>query len=404
MANERRYYADSYTTHFDAHVIETTHYNGLPAVVLDQTYFYPTSGGQPHDTGVLNDTPVSEVAVREDDGAVVHMLEGELAVERVTGQINWARRLDHMQHHTGQHILSQAFIQVARAHTIGFHMSPDSITIDLDQANLEAGVVDAAEDLANRVVNENRPVRAWFPTPEELATLQLRKVPDVDGTLRVVDIGGFDTNACGGTHVAHTGEIGIIKVLRVERRGEALRVEFRCGTRALQDYRTKNNLLQQLSAELTTSYHDIPTSLNRLRDENKSLNRELRVLRKAMLEHEVQAMWKAADHSGASALVAQVFDGRDAGEVRGLVQQLIEHPSTVVICAIAGEKAHLITARSDDLPYDMVVALKRGLAVWGIERGGGRPSFAQGGGTPASLDDAQKAIEAAIAAIRSTES
>ncbi|MEP0764357.1 MAG: alanyl-tRNA editing protein, partial [Chloroflexota bacterium] len=214
MITERLYYTDSYSTAFEANVISTTIVNEAPAAILDRTCFYPTSGGQPHDTGTLNGAAVLEVIVRESAGAVLHILDRALSVGRVSGQVDWARRFDHMQHHTGQHILSQAFERLARAETVGFHMSADSITIDLDQPDLAPATVDAAEDLANQIVTEDRPVRAWFPTDDEVAALALRKVPDVEGRFRVVAVEGFDVTACGGTHVAHTGEIGLIKVLR----------------------------------------------------------------------------------------------------------------------------------------------------------------------------------------------
>jgi alanyl-tRNA synthetase len=216
MTTQRLYHSDAYTTDFDAELVETTSYNGLPSVILDRTCFYPTSGGQPHDTGVLNGLPVVDVVLREADGAVMHVLGGPATLDgpRVSGQIDWSRRFDHMRHHTGQHILSQAFVQLAQADTVGFHLSPDSVTIDLNRTDIGPATLDAAEDLANQIMAEDRPVRAYFPSDEELVMLKLRKVPDVEGAFRVVDIQDFDQNACGGTHVARTGEIGIIKVLR----------------------------------------------------------------------------------------------------------------------------------------------------------------------------------------------
>ncbi|MBN2304541.1 MAG: alanyl-tRNA editing protein [Anaerolineae bacterium] len=400
---QRLYYNDPYTTSFEANLIEQATYNGQPAVVLDHTYFYPTSGGQPHDTGLLNDIPVVDVVVRPGDEAVLHVLNAAPTLpagQPVHGQIDWDRRFDYMRHHTGQHILSQAFIQVANAETIGFHMSQDSITIDLDTPALKPAKIDAAEDLANRIIADNRPVRTWFPAESELADLSLRKVPEVGGKLRVVDIDGFDMNACGGTHVAHTGEIGMIKVLRVEKRGDSLRVEFRCGARALLDYREKNVLVHQLAAELTTGYWEIPAALNKLRDENKALRKELGALQSVLLAHEADRLWQSAAHldrPDGYTLVIQAFEDRDVSEVRTIAQKLIEHPATIALCGAAGEKAHLIAACSDDVGQDMVAALKRGLAVWGIEQGGGRPTFAQGGGVAASVEEVQAALEAAAA-------
>jgi alanyl-tRNA synthetase len=400
MISERLYYTDSYTTSFEARIVEQTSHQDQPAVVLDRTYFYPTSGGQPHDTGTLGGIPVVDVSIRDVDGAVLHVLERSLDAGRVTGTIDWPRRFDHMQHHTGQHILSQAFVRVADAATIGFHLSSDSVTIDLDKPAIDPALVDEAEDLANQIVAENRPVRAWFPSDDELARLDLRKVPDVDGKFRVVLVDDFDANACGGTHVSHTGEIGLIKVLRVDRRGESVRVEFRCGARALRDYREKHALMSQLAAELTTGYWEVPAALDKLREENKALRRDVKALRGAVLDHEAELLWQGAGRDGGHALVVRAFADRDVADVRQLVQTLIAHPATVALCGVAGEKAQLILARSDDLPFDMVAALKRALAVLGVDRGGGRPSFAQGGGASAGPDAVTAALRAAAETIR----
>jgi alanyl-tRNA synthetase len=391
----RLYYTDSYTTFFEATITERTSVNGAPAVVLSQSYFYPTSGGQPNDIGTLNQVPVNDVIVREPDGAVLHILDGELTSDQVRGEIDWTRRFDHMQHHTGQHILSQAFVQAANAETISFHLSPDSVTIDLNVQTLTSALIDAAEELANQIVAENRAVRSWFPTDAELEELHLRKVPDVDGKFRVVHIANFDANACGGTHVAFTGEVGLIKVLRTSKNGEALRVEFCCGMRALRDYREKNALLNQLATDLTTGYWEIPTSLERLREQNKALQRDLRAAQATLLENEAQMLWQSVNPSNGYTLVIRAFENRDPGEVRQIVQSLIAHPATIALCGLAGEKAQLIMARSEDLTCDMVPLLKKGLASWGVERGGGRPSFAQGGGASATVTNVETALQEA---------
>ncbi len=397
MTTQRLYYTDSYTTAFDARVIEHTLHDGRPAVVLDRTYFYPTSGGQPHDTGTLNGITVRDVVVRETDNTVLHVLDGDLDADTVTGQIDWQRRQDHMQHHTGQHILTQAFIRVAEAETIGFHLSPDSVTIDLDKTSITAADIDAAEALANQIVMHDRPVRAWFPAEDDIPGLPLRKMPDVTGKLRVIDVEDFDVTACGGTHVARTGEIGVIKVLRTEKRGDATRVEFCCGTRALHDYRTKHAILSTLAADLTTGYTDIATVIDKMREENKSLRRELRSVREALLEREAQDLWQHSERRDGYRLVMQAFDGYDVGEVRQIVQHVIANPATIALCGTTGDKAMLIVARSDDLPHDMVPVLMQGLAVWDVDRGGGRPSFAQGGGVPASRKQVMAALAAAAA-------
>ncbi|GAB4412360.1 MAG: DHHA1 domain-containing protein [Anaerolineae bacterium] len=400
MTTQRLYYTDPYTTEFTAQALEIDRADGAPAAVLDRTCFYPTSGGQPHDIGTLNGVPVRDVIVRQSDGAVLHVLEREIAPGPVIGRIDWARRFDHMQQHTGQHVLSAAFERLADADTVGFHMSPDSITIDLNRPALSQDTLDAVEDLANQVVFENRPVRAWFPSDEERQALNLRKVPDVEGKFRVVAVADFDLCACGGTHVRHTGEIGLIKIVRTERRGDVLRVEFRCGGRALRDYRAKNALLLQLSASLTTGMADLPAVIAKLREENKALQRDLRALQALALAHEADRLRLAGERLGSFTLVEAAFDGRDLAQVRQLVQHLVGQPGIVALCAVAGDKGQFIAACSDDVALDMVAVLKRGLAVWGVERGGGRPTFAQGGGTAITLAEAQAALQAAAQGVR----
>ena len=401
MTTQRLYYSDAYTTTFDARCIERTALNGAPAVVLDRSSFYPTSGGQPHDMGTLNGVAVVDVAIRETDGAVFHVLERPLDADQVRGEIAWARRFDYMQHHTGQHILSQAFVRLAEAETVGFHMSADSITIDLDTPALDAAQIERAESLANQIVFEDRPVRAWFPDEAELPTLVLRKTPEIEGRLRVVEVADFDLNACGGTHVARTGAVGLIKILRTERRGDTLRVEFRCGGRALADYRSRHAVLSELSTALSTGYLEVPAVVEKLREENQSLRKELRAARSALLEGEAGRLRAEAPDNGAFALITHIAQDGDPQAARELVQKLAAYPQTIVLCGVPGDKAQIIAARSEDLPHDMVPVLRAGLAVLGVERGGGRPSFAQGGGTSATPETLAAALNAAAATVRS---
>ncbi|MDT8307463.1 MAG: alanyl-tRNA editing protein, partial [Anaerolineae bacterium] len=263
----RYYYEDAYKTHFEANVRERLVHDGKPAVVLDGTYFYPASGGQPADGGTLGGRPVLDVFIRN-DGAIVHVVGGELGDGALQGVVDWPRRFDHMQHHTGQHILSQAFIRIAGAETISFHLSDNSVTIDLDCESLQPQEVEAAELLANTIVWEGRPVEVRMLSAAAAEQLALRKLPPVDGdTVRLVDIASFDLTACGGTHVARTGEVGMIKVVRVERQRGRPRIAFLCGRRALLDYRQKNRVVNHLSTILTTGTEQLEESVGNLQEE-----------------------------------------------------------------------------------------------------------------------------------------
>ena len=249
MKTDRLYYADSYTRAFSARVVERVTVEARPAVVLDQTYFYPASGGQPCDTGRINGIPVVAVVIRDSDGALLHLLEAESPGEQAQGEVDWPRRFDHMQQHTGQHVLSQVFIRIAEAETVSFHLGADNVTIDLVASQLSPADLARAEDLANEIVQRHLEIRAWFPADDELNRLPLRREPRAQGPVRVVAIGNFDFTACGGTHVARTGEIGLIKILGAAKAGKDTRIEFLCGERARRDYHRKNALAAQLAAQ-----------------------------------------------------------------------------------------------------------------------------------------------------------
>ncbi len=404
---ERLYYTDSYLTTFTARVVERLSVDGHPAVVLDRGAFYPTSGGQPHDTGHLDGVAVIDVRVREADGAVIHILDGEIDGPEVSGVIDWPRRFDHMQHHTGQHILTRAFIETADAHTMGFHLGSEDVTIDLSRADLRPAEIEAAEDLANALVTRDLPVRAWFPTEDEIAALALRKTPEVEGRLRVVRIGDFDATACGGTHVARTGEIGLIKVLHTEKYKDMTRVEFRCGGRALRDYREKNGLLLGLAADLTTGYREVGAALGKLQAETRQLRADLKAARQIVLEAEADRLWAAAPEYGRARIVIRAWAAteRDAGELRQLASRLTGRPGSVALLGIAGDKAQVILARSAELPGPDMVALLGDVlgdltGEVGARRGGGRPDFAQGGGLSASPERLAAALDRAAVAVR----
>ena len=282
---ELLYYHDAYQVEFQARVLERLSGDGRAGLILDETYFYPTSGGQPYDTGRLAGAAVQDVELREADGAVIHWLAADPGLEVVAGQVDWARRFDHMQQHTGQHVLSQAFEQIAGAATISFHMSAESSTLDLDAREMNDEQIAQAELLANQVVWQNRPVTVQFVTPAEARAMSVRKIPPAkNGRLRLIGIEEFDLCACGGTHVRQTGEIGLIKVTKSERQGGNIRIEFLCGRRALEDYDRKNLVLARLSNELTTGYWEIENSVARLRADLKDAQRALKRKTEALID------------------------------------------------------------------------------------------------------------------------
>lgn len=398
LERARLYYHDSYATTFEATVVERLTVGERPAVVLDQTCFYPTSGGQPHDQGTLDGAAVLDVTIREPDGAVVHLLDRLPRGERVRGTIDWERRFDHMQQHTGQHVLSQAFIRTAGAGTIGFHLGAEYVSIDLDAPDLPPGAAEAAFDLANQVVEGDHAVRAWFPTPEELAALTLRKTPLVEGALRIVAIGEFDTSACGGTHVARTGAIGLIHQLRTERLKRGTRVAFLCGRRARRDHAERQAVTAKLSAQLTCGVAELPEAVARLQDELTAARRELTRYRDEELGREAEALRTAAAGGDTPATVVRAWEGRPAEELRTLVLKLTAAPGCLAFLGSAGERAQFVFGRSEELATPLKPALDAALAEIGGGRGGGS-RLVQGGGGPATLARVERALAAAVATV-----
>jgi len=370
----RLYYADSYLRRFTGTVLEVhpDPAKERPAVVLDRSAFYPTSGGQPHDRGTLGTAHVVDVAVRESDGAVLHVLDQPIGTGPATGEIDWPRRLDHMQQHSGQHILSQAFLEVAGAETIGFHLTPDTVSIDLAVRDLADAQIAGAESVANAVVAADTPVRAWFPEPEELAALRLRKAPEVEGAIRVVAIGDFDMSACGGTHVAATGEIGLVAVLRAERLKRGTRVEFMCGDRARADYGRKHALVRELSTSLTCSPAELGESVHRLREALQETRRQLAVFQERELDQEASSLLAGATPHGTVRIVRAAWADRPIEQVKGLSLRLTANPGVVVLFGIAGAKAQVLFGRSEDLAsLDLGPPFRAALDRMGGGRGGG---------------------------------
>lgn len=399
--SRRLYYDDAYTTRFEARIVERLDVRGQPGIILDRTYFYPDSGGQPADTGQIGGADLVALRIRESDAAIIHILSHAPPGDQVQCQIDWTRRFDHMQHHTGQHILTQAFVLVAGANTVGFHLSPDSVTIDLDQLGITDAVVQQAEELANQIVIENRPVTARLIQPDEAARVRIRKAPDHLATqgLRVIDIQDYDLTACGGTHVARTGEIGLIKILRLEKRGDRTRVEFRCGWRALRDYQTKHAVVAQLVSDLTCGVSELPEAVSRLQQESRAAQRTIKMLREQLIDEEAQRLLDSAHPEGSVRWIEAVFTNRDPGEIRLLAARLTRSAQMLALLATSGDKAHLVLARSADLDLDLNSALKAALVALGGGRGGGPPDMVQGGGIPADEEKVAAALRAARASL-----
>ena len=386
---ERLYYADPYLTGFEARVVEHLSWDGHPAVVLDRSAFYPTSGGQPSDRGSICGIPVIEVEVREEDGSIVHVLGEDLTADQGNGQVDWERRFDHMQHHTGQHILSAACEQQLDAETVSFHMGSEMCTIDLDKSRIPSESMGPVESLVNLVIWEDRNVTSRFADPSEVEGLNLRHPPTLDGPVRLVEVTGLDINPCGGTHIARTGEIGLLKIVRLDYRGTETRVEFLCGARAVRDYHRKNEILLQLAGKLTVGYWELDEAVTRLQQEIKTTQRELRAVRERALQSETARCIDSALEVGDVQVVRDVWEARDPGELRAIAQGIAAHPSMIAMLASQGDRTHICIARSEGLESDAVALLQAACEHLG-GKGGGQPHLAQGSAPAAdraSIDD-----------------
>jgi alanyl-tRNA synthetase len=330
-----------------------------------------------------------------EDGFIWHILSAPLAGDEIIGVLNWPRRLDHMQQHTGQHILSQAFIQVCDADTVGFHLGAASSTIDLNRSDLDAAALMRVEAAANAIVDAALAVSPTFVAPEALAGIPLRKPPKVTEDIRIVEVAGFDWSACGGTHVANTAQVGLIKIVATERRGAELRVSFLCGGRARADYARLQAVAQGLVARLSTGQDELIEAVDRRTGETQALRKDLAELEAQWMEATALALWSAAESHGLMRVVAGAFD-YPFERAKRIVQALRTRPGAVVLLGVRGERPQLVFARADDVALDAGALLRTAVAAGG-GRGGGRPDFAQGGvPTNEGLDAALRAALLAL--------
>lgn len=404
MATDKLFHRDAYLTSFEARLLDRRTSPAGTELRLDQTAFYATSGGQPHDTGRLGGARVVDVV--EEEGMVWHRLDAPLPVEstsehppdRMEGVIDWERRFDHMQQHSGQHILSQALIRTSAAETVSFHLGPERVTIDLGVPDLAPADIERAEEHANRIVDDNLEIRTHWTTRDDLARFPLRKPPQVDGAIRIMEIDGFDWSACAGTHVSRSGGVGVIKILGRERYKGGVRVEFLCGARARRDYAWKHEALRLMAGRFSTLDREVEGQVARLAEEARELRRRLRDYEEAALDREAERLADAAEATSAGRLVRLVRDIDSLETLTGLAGRMRLRPGLLVLLAgrTPDGRGHLVLARAADLPHDMNQTLRAVLPL--IEgRGGGRPEMAQGAGsTAAGLEAALAAASAAL--------
>jgi alanyl-tRNA synthetase len=391
---QRIYYTDPYCVSFEAQVTRAFTHEKRPAVTLDRTAFYPTSGGQPFDTGRLGGARVIDV-IDAEDGSIAHLLDVPLGEgARVEGAIDWARRFDHMQQHTGQHVLSAAFQHLFDNRTMSFHMSGDVSTIDL-ASEVTPEAIEDAEREANRVVWEDRPVSIRFVSAEEAAALKLRKEPARGGTLRLIDVADFDLSACGGTHVSRTGAIGIVAVSAWERFRGGARVTFVCGNRALRMFRTYRDAITGSIRSLSVLPEELPASIDRIQTESKELRRTLKSMQDALATHEAARLVAEAPVVSGVGIIVRALHGWDAAGLKSVAVAATARERVAAALFSTSSPAVAVVARGRDVNVDAQSVLKRLVGEFG-GRGGGKPDLAQGGGLEGDVDRIAAAARAAL--------
>jgi alanyl-tRNA synthetase len=404
---DRLYYHDSFLYDFDAEIRDAADLP-RPAVILDRTAFYPTSGGQVFDTGwIQTDAAKLEVAevAETEDGRVVHYLEAPLKDlapgTRVHGQIDATRRRDHMQQHSGQHVLSAAFVRLFNMSTVSFHMADDYCSIDLDTPTLTREQVESAERLANEIILENRAVDIRFVTRDEAGKLGLRKLPPTErDELRLIDIRDFDLTACGGTHVRQTGQIGCILLRKVERVRQGWRVEFVAGQRAVATARRDFTTLTEGAALFSSHIYDVPQQVRKSLDDIKSLRKQREQSQEELAAVQAAALLAETPEASGRKAIVRTFSDRDLNFMKLLAQKLTRlAPNVVALLATTSPQPSLVFAQSTGQPFDMGALMKETMAKLG-GRGGGTKDMAQGGlpsaeKLPSALSDSAKLIESA---------
>lgn len=376
------YQEDPTKLEFEASVVEILSLpNSRKGVVLDQTYFYPTGGGQEYDTGQIGSARVVEVYEDEGHSNLVHLVEGEVIFGRVHAYIDAERRLRHMQHHTAQHLLTQCLLRQTGLETLSANINGYSpSTLDLVGTQINKSDLEQAELLANRVIYEDRIVKTYIVTPEELRSIPLRRPPKVTEHIRIVEIDGYDFSPCGGTHVLRTGSIGLVKILKAERQNDKLRIYFIAGLQAMEFFSQMYDRFSSLANQMSISWQDLPEVVSKQADQLGTLQKDFQALRQASIRYEAhEVVVKAEEYAGIRLLRAS-FEGRPVNELRIMAEELKQVSDLVAFLATYdGQKASLVVTCGESSGRDARQLLSLQLATIN-GRGGGDAKLAQGGG------------------------
>ncbi|WP_432363135.1 alanyl-tRNA editing protein [Sporosarcina sp. UB5] len=377
MLKDRIYYENAYKKTFRARIVsDGADSAGRPYVVLSNTAFYPTGGGQPHDTGTIEGVQV--IDVEDVDGEIRHFLDEELhSKKEVEGAIDWERRFDHMQQHAGQHILTAAFVRLFDFQTVSFHLGKGLVSIDLDVEDVTAEQLAAAEKLANDIILENRPIETKWVTEDELSEYSLRKQLAVTDEIRLVIIPDFDYNGCGGTHPSSTGQVGLLKIISTEKQKQKVRVHFACGGRVLQQLHRKHEELSAASKLLSAPEDGVSSAIERLLTSHHALEKSLEIAKEDLLSFEIENL---LDNRNGS-IVRASFTDRTVQELQKLARMIVAEDDSVIALLVAENEGRLqfVAGRGASVGTSMKLVTAAVLPHLN-GKGGGNDAFVQGGG------------------------
>jgi len=376
---------------FDAAIVDSRQADGKWHTVLNRSAFYPTSGGQLHDTGTLNGVEVIEV-IETDSGDVCHVTGREVGAvgDNIRGTVNAARRLGNRQKHTAQHILSQAFIKLAQAETVSVHLGEEYASVELSAGELSDKQLAEVETLSNQIIVDNIPVEIMFVSSDQAASMPLRKVPDRTGKIRVIRIGNLDWSACGGTHCRQTAEVSVIKLIGTEKIRGHLSVRFLAGRQALDDYRRRFDLTQALSHQLTCHINDIVGKFDKLSAENKDQRKQLAELQAKLLPMRAQELAQQIKQCGKTKLVFHVEEAGDVQMAAKLAREVIAYTEGVAVLLV-GDRMVIAAHEAGGVKAG---ALAKELAAKTSLKGGGSDNQAQlGGANIKQADEYRRIIE-----------
>ncbi|MGE7624747.1 alanyl-tRNA editing protein [Viridibacillus sp. NPDC096237] len=373
------YYQNAMMKEFSANVLRKgIEEDGRVFVVLDNTSFYPTGGGQPHDTGTLNDIEVVDVEKVGDE--IRHYITEALPndAEMIEGVLNWDRRFDHMQQHAGQHILTAAFIELFGYQTVSFHLGRGTVTVDLDVENITEEELIAAEALANKIILENRPIETKWVTEDELENYNLRKALSVTEEIRLVIIPDYDYNGCGGTHPTSTGQVSALKIMHIEKQKRKVRVHFVCGGRVLSALHWRKNELSKVAKLASAPENEVADTVSKLLTVQKGLEKALDAAKDQLLTYEAVELAKAAKDG----VIGAVYAERSIQELQKLARLVIAENENVVVYLVAdqGDKLQFVAARGTNEVDMSMKAISTVVLPLLNGKGGGSDAFVQGGG------------------------